>query len=136
MKKLKNLRFYFKKAKEMAGACMAATLLRSFFFALLSLIDIAGLGIVIEALVSQEPFDDIVWIIIFYVLVNLAVSLGGHFLTLFENRSMRHASNTLQYQYMRDCLDIDYHYVQDGNVLNLKRNSMLAHPAFSLSMFG
>ena len=136
MKKLKNLRFYFKKAKEMAGAYMTATLLRSFFFALLSLIDIAGLGIVIEALVSKKLFDDIMWLIIFYVLVNLAVSLGGHFLTLFENRSMRRASNTLQYQYMRDCLEIDYHYVQDGNVLNLKRNSMLAHPAFSLSMFG
>ena len=136
MKKLKNLRFYLKKAKEMAGAYMAATLLRSLFFALLSLIDIAGLGIIIDALVSKKPFDNILRLIIFYVLVNLTVSLAGHFLTLFENRSMRRASNTLQYQYMRDCLDIDYHYVQDGNVLNLKRNSMLAHPAFSLSTFG
>ena len=136
MKKLKNLRFYLKKAKEMAGAYMAATLLRSLLFALLSLIDIAGLGIIIDALVSKKPFDNILRLIIFYVLVNLVVSLGGHFLTLFENRSMRRASNTLQYQYMRDCLDIDYHYVQDGNVLNLKRNSMLAHPAFSLSTFG
>ena len=136
MKKLKNLRFYFKKAKKMASAYMAATLLRSLFFALLSLIDIAGLGIIIDALVSKKPFDNILCLIIFYVLVNLAVGLGGHFFTLFENRSMRRVTNTLQYQYMKDCLDIDYHYVQDGNVLNLKRNSMLAHPAFSLSTFG
>ena len=136
MKKLKNLHFYFKKAKEMAGAYMVTTLLRSLLFALLSLIDIAGLGIIIDALVSKKPFDNILCLIIFYVLVNLAVNLIVHLLTLFENRAMRRASNTLQYQYMRNCLDIDYHYVQDGNVLNLKRNSMLAHPAFSLSTFG
>lgn len=136
MKKLRNLHFYFKKAKKMAGAYMAATLLRNFFFALLSLVDIAGLGIVIDALVSKRAFGDVIRLIAFYVLINLAVNLTGHFLFLLENRSMRRATNVLQYKYMEDCIAVDYHYVQDGNVLNLKRNSMLAHPAFSLGTFG
>ena len=68
--------------------------------------------------------------------MNLTFDLCGQLFSLFENRAMRKASNVLQYKYMTDCLDIDYHYVQDGNALNLKRKSMRGHPAFSLNTFG
>lgn len=136
MIKLQNLHYYFKKAKETAGAYMATTLLRNFVSAILSIVDIAGLGIVIDALVSKKTSDDILSIISFYVLINLAVNLTGRFITLLENRAMRRATNDLQYSYMYDCIEIDYHYVQDGNMLKLKRNSMLAHPAFSVGRFG
>lgn len=136
MRKVQNFFFYLKKAKEMSFAYLITTLLRNLFTALLSLINIAGLGIVIETLVLKKSYGEVITMIVFYVLVNLAVNLSGQLFTLIENRAMRRASNVLQFQYMRDCLEIDYHYVQDGNVLNLKRNSMLAYPAFSLGTFG
>ena len=136
MKNLRNLHFYFKKAKEMAGAHMVTTMLRSSFFALLSLVDIVGIGIIIDAIISKKSMDTIIQLVLFYVIINLVITLTGHFLTLLENMAMRRATNVLQYQYMRDCLDIDYHYVQNGNVLNLKKNSMRGHPAFSLQRFG
>ena len=37
---------------------------------------------------------------------------------------------------MHDCLDVDYHYVQDRKILNLKRKSMNSQPFFSLSIYG
>lgn len=52
------------------------------------------------------------------------------------NYAMRKSSNLLQYQYMQDCLDIDYDFVQDGKIANLKRRSMIAEPAFFLSNWG
>lgn len=37
---------------------------------------------------------------------------------------------------MRDCIYINYHYVQDGSILDLKKKSMGAHPAWFLNDLG
>lgn len=80
--------------------------------------------------------DDIFIIIIVYLGSNLAISLIEQGLSLWENNAMRKSSNLLQYEYIQDCLDVDYDFVQDGKILNLKRKSMIAQPAFFLSNWG
>ncbi len=132
---MKNLFYYLRKTREMALPYLIATLCRNLFSALLSLFNIAGFGMVVDAL-YKKSYASVIRTIIFFVALNFLIDLCEQLLGLFENRAMRRASNVLQYQYMRDCLDIDYHYVQDGNMLNLKRKSMIAHPAFSLNTFG
>ncbi len=133
---MKNLIYYLKKSREMAMPYMTAVLTRNLFAALLSLFNIAGFGMIVESLQSGKEYDKVIRTIIFFVAVNLIIDLCGQLFSLFENRAMRKASNVLQYKYMTDCLDIDYHYVQDGDALNLKRKSMRGHPAFSLNTFG
>ncbi len=133
---LRNLVYYFRKAWLMGRGYLIFSFLRVFFEALLSLVDIAGLGAVVSALSRGAEFTDVVRVIISYVLVNLGIVLAGQGLRLGENLAMRRASNVLQYQYMRDCLDIDYHFVSDGRFLNLKKKSMGGYPVFSIHVFG
>lgn len=133
---MKKLGYYIRKTWETSRAYLFATVLRNLFVALISLLDVVGIGIVVDALMSGKPYGDVVLVILIYLAVNLAVVLGGHLLALCESRAVRKASNVLQYGYMQDCLDVDYHYVQDREILNLKRNSMKAHPVFSLDAFG
>ena len=104
--------------------------------ALTPLLNIAGIGLVVDALISDKKIDDILTIIIVYVGANLIILLAGQALSLWANYAMRKSSNLLQYQYMQDCLDIDYDFVQDGKIANLKRRSMIAEPAFFLSNWG
>ncbi len=134
--KLKNLIYYFRKSWQMARSFLVSTLCRNIFTALISLIGVIGLGVVIDALTSGKSKKEVFTVIIIYLSANLAVTLINQVLILLENNAMRKASNVLQYGYMRDCIDIDYHYVQDRKVLNLKRKSMMAHPAFSLNHVG
>lgn len=134
--KLKNLLYYFRKSWQMSRSYLIATLIRNIFTALISLLGVVGLGIVIDALSKGKSKKEVITVIIIYLSANLTVTLINQILMLLENNAMRKASNVLQYQYMRDCVDIDYHYVQDGEVLNMKRKSMLSHPAFSLNYLG
>lgn len=71
-----------------------------------------------------------------YALIHLAITLATQLLTLWENNAMRKSSNIMQFKYIQDCLDIDYHYVQDGKILNLKQKSMISQPPFFLSHWG
>lgn len=134
--KLKNLIYYFRKSWQTARFLLVSTLCRNIFIALTSLIGVIGLGVVIDALTGNQSKKEVFTVIIIYLSANLAVTLINQIFTLLENNAMRKASNVLQYGYMRDCIDIDYHYVQDRKVLNLKRRSMMAHPAFSLNYVG
>ena len=45
-------------------------------------------------------------------------------------------SNDIQYQYVDNALNINYHYVQDGQILNLKRKSMNGHSVFYVEKLG
>ena len=98
--------------------------------------NIAGLGFTINALVSEEPLASVLKYILGYALIHLAITLATQLLTLWENNAMRKSSNIMQFKYIQDCLDIDYHYVQDGKILNLKQKSMISQPPFFLSHWG
>lgn len=136
MGKISAIRFMFAEAWKNARIYLLATIIKNIFMALTPLLNIAGIGLVVDALISDKKIDDILTIIIVYVGANLIILLAGQALSLWANYAMRKSSNLLQYQYMQDCLDIDYDFVQDGKIANLKRRSMIAEPAFFLSNWG
>ena len=131
-----NTAFCFKNTCENAREYFFATVIKNLFSSVIPLVDIAGLGFTINALESKEPFENVAKYIFGYVLLNLAITIAGHFLTLWENNAIRKSSNILQFKYMQDCLDIDYHYVQDGKILDLKKKSMRSQPPFFLNHWG
>jgi ABC-type multidrug transport system fused ATPase/permease subunit len=45
---------------------------------------------------------------------------------------MRVISNIAQFEWCKDIVDLNYHYAQDGTIMNLRQKSMLASPAFYL----
>ena len=136
IEKISAIRFMFAEAWKNARIHLLATIIKNIFMALTPLLNIAGIGLVVDALISDKKIDDILTIIIVYVGANLIILLAGQALSLWANYAMRKSSNLLQYQYMQDCLDIDYDFVQDGKIANLKRRSMIAEPAFFLSNWG
>ena len=111
-------------------------MIKNLFTAIIPLVNIAGLGFTINALVSEEPLASVLKYILGYALIHLAITLATQLLTLWENNAMRKSSNIMQFKYIQDCLDIDYHYVQDGKILNLKQKSMISQPPFFLSHWG
>lgn len=104
--------------------------------ALLPLINIAGLGIVVDALTNNRPKAEILKLIFIYAGVSLAVTVVSELLRLADNNIKRRASDVTQRDYMRDCVYINYHYVQDGSILDLKRKSMSAHPVWFMDDMG
>lgn len=136
MKKIKNLIYLFRRAWNISKIYFLVTAVKSIFTALISLANIVGLGFIIDALVSGQSKGNILKLIIIYLSINLGISLANQALQLWQNNVMRKESNVLQYQYMQDCLDIDYHYIQDGKILNLKQKSMTSQPAFFLDLWG
>jgi len=134
--KIKNLVSYFRRAWATSRTYLFVNLIRNIFTASISLINIVGLGTVVDALTSGKSKEDVLQVILVYLSVNLLITLINQALLLWENSAMRKASNVLQYGYMHDCLDVDYHYVQDRKILNLKRKSMNSQPVFSLSVYG
>lgn len=137
MKKIvKNIIFCFVNTWKNSRLYFFATLIKNIFSAAIPLINIAGLGFVINALESKESLKTVAKYIIGYVLINLVITFVTQLLMLWENYAMRKSSNIMQYKYMQDTLDIDYHYVQDGKMLNLKQKSMRSQPPFFLVHWG
>lgn len=71
-----------------------------------------------------------------YVLFNLFISLINTVLIYFKNIQERKVSNEMQFDYVKDNLNINYHYVQDKSILNLKSKSMGINPVFFLPLLG
>ncbi len=111
-------------------------LVKSLFTALIPVVNISGIGIVVDALVNKRGNSYVVSAIVIYLSVNLGITLISNILTYLDNRSMRKASDILQLDYARDSVCIDYHYAQDGSILNLKKRSMISHPAWFLYPVG
>ena len=128
--------FCLKKAWKNSRQYFFLTIIKNVFLAVIPLVNIAGLGVVINALTSGKALRSVVNYIVIYVLINLAITFSTQLLGLWENISMRKSSNILQYKYINDCINIDYHYVQDGKIQNLKRQSMLSQPPFFLNHWG
>ena len=133
---VKNIVFCFRNTWDNSKEYFFATVIKNVFTAIIPLVNIAGLGFTINALVSKEPLASVLKYIFGYALIHLAVTLATQLLWLWESNTMRKSSNILQFKYIQDCLDIDYHYVQDGKILNLKQKSMMSQPPFFLSHWG
>lgn len=136
MKKLKNLKFLFARAWALSKGYFLLCLVKSLFSGLLPLVSVLGVGIVTDALLEGRPQKQVVGVIALFLSVNLAVAVAGHIFTLLDNFAMRKITDKVQYEYMNDCVCVDYHYVQDGTMMNLKAKSMMAHPAFFISTWG
>lgn len=89
-----------------------------------------------DALLEGRPQKQVVEVIALFLSMNLAVAVAGHIFSLLDNFAMRKITDKVQYEYMNDCVSVDYHYVQDGTMMNLKAKSMMAHPAFFISTWG
>ena len=135
-KRFENLCFLLAYAWKKCKALYFASLGKAVFNALLPLIDIAGLGLVVDALVNNSPRHEVMRLILYFLLFNLAVALLSQLLTLAENIIMRKASDITQRDYMNDSIRIDYHYAQDRSILDLKKKSMGANPAWFILSFG
>lgn len=136
MKKSKNLIYLFKRSWKISKGLIFIAALKSIFFGLQPLINIAGLGIIINSLITKLPTNDVINYILIFVGVNLAFGVIGDILDLIDVILQRKTSNVMQMEYMEDCVNINYHYVQDKTILDLKKKSMSAHPAFFLSDIG
>ncbi len=135
-KRFENLCFLLSYAWKTCKALYFASIGKAIFDALLPLIDIAGLGLVVDALVNNRPRQEVFRLILYFLLFNLAVALISQLLTLAENVVMRKASDITQRDYMHDSVRIDYHYAQDQSILGLKKKSMGANPAWFIWSVG
>lgn len=113
MNKLNDLIYLFCRAWKISKGYFLLTIIKSTFSALLPLINIAGLGMVISALMSGKSLGAVIRLIIGYLSLNLIIALIGQALTLGDNFIMRKATNIIQFEYMQDNVNIDYHYVQE-----------------------
>lgn len=128
--RMKNLGWLLAYAWKTCPAMYAVSLGKALFEAITTLVDIAGLGLVVDALTGGGSRQDCIRLIFFFVLFNLALSLLSQLFSLAQLTVMRRASDTVQQGYIRDSVEIDYHRVQDRSMLNLKQRSIKANPAW------
>ncbi len=132
MKKIKNAVYLLRYAWTKCKSLFFTTSMKYISSAFLPLIGIIGLGSVVDALVSGQNVYTATRVIAVYLSASLAVSLFETTVTYLDNVVMRRASDTTQLDYMSDCVFINYHYVEDGSILDLKMKSIGAHPVWFL----
>jgi len=132
---ISRLLLYFTNSWKYVRVLLIISFSRNLFIAFLALFDVIGLGVIVDGLIDGKTSAEILYLIVAYLSINLVIGITNQMLLLLENKEMRKASNIQQYKYMEDCLKIDYHYVQDQQILNFKKQSMVAQPAFSLTVF-
>lgn len=130
---LRNAVFLLRYARKKCGFLFITTTLRSVFAALLPLINVVGIGIVIDALLSRNGRKEVMASVLTYIIVRLVISLLSELFAFIDNIAARKASDISQRDYIRDAVLINYHYAQDGSILDLKKKSMRAHPVWFLS---
>lgn len=104
--------------------------------AILSFGNIIGIGLIVDALISKQNSSQVFTLILVFISVNLVISVIKELLMLAMNYMGRKATNTTQYMYAQDSVDVNYHYAQDGTILDLKKKSMVALPAFYIDHLG
>jgi len=104
--------------------------------AILSFGNIIGIALIVDALISKQNSSQIFTLILVFISVNLVISVIKELLMLAMNYMGRKATNTAQYMYAQDSVDVNYHYAQDGTILDLKKKSMVALPAFYIDHLG
>ena len=109
---------------------------QSLFDALIPMVDIVGIGAVIDALVTGHDRKRVSAVILYYVLVHTGISLVRELLTWLRNREARKSTNAVQYRYARQSLEVDFPYIQTGDFLSLKRRSMHIMPSMYINTLG
>ena len=136
MKRIRDIKFLLSRLWEASKTYILFSVLQNIFSAFLPLINIIGLGMVVHSLVTGEPHSRVVILIIICISINLGVKIIQELFNMFENKIMRVLSNIMQFGFSRDSVHVNYHYAQDGTVLNLRRKSMVAYPPYyMLGMF-
>lgn len=133
---LKNAAFLLKYAREKCSFLFVTTIIRYSFAALLPLVNVVGIGIVVDALLNQKSRGELLSTVLTYVLFQLSISLLTEVFAYMDNIVARKASDITQKDYIRDAVFINYHYAQDGSILDLKKKSMKAHPVWLLRDMG
>lgn len=134
--KLRSASFLFSYAWAKKKLLFLTEGLSALFHAILPLIDITGLGLIIDALTGGDDKRKIIRLILLYLIINFTVSILSILFTFANNSVKRQTSDMVQLDYMRSCLYINYHYVQDRSILDLKKKSMGAQPAWFLGQVG
>lgn len=132
---MNNIGYLLSYAWRKSKLLFFTTSLRYIVTGVLPLIGIIGIGSVVGELENQRTIQEIMRTIILYLSVNLSISLIKIGISLLDNLAMRKASDIVQMDYMRDCVFINYHYVEDKSILNLKNKSMRASPVWFLEDF-
>lgn len=127
--KIKNLFFLLKNLFKLSKSIFIVIIIKNIFKIAVSFSNILGIGIVINALEKGKSKEHIFYIILLYVIINIGVTIIRELIQLLENFIMRKLSNEMQYEYSNDSLKINYHYVQDNTILQMRRKSMQGHPA-------
>jgi ABC-type multidrug transport system fused ATPase/permease subunit len=133
---IENMLYLLNRLWHMSRSVFIITVVKSVFTALFPLVNIIGIGVVIDSLTKKENINQVIDKILVYIILNMIVGIISQILILLDNIAQRKVSNLMQYEYIEDALVIDYHYVQDGSILDLKKKSMSAHPAFYVSHLG
>lgn len=110
--------------------------LHNVFEAIISMINILGIGVVVDALINGKSRKSVITVIAVYIGINLCVALARELFMLCKDIEQRKATNALQYQYAWQALIVDFKSIQTKEFLNLKRNSMRVMPAFYVGNFG
>jgi len=129
---IKLLRYAWENHK----ALLFIVIFKSIFSAVLPLINVWGIGLIIDALINGYSNKSVMNIILVFIALNLSTSLMKHIFTYLENVESRKASDKIQLEYMRDGVIINYHWAQDGSVLDMKKKSMGANPVFLFPHIG
>lgn len=133
IKRAKNILYLLNSLYVINKQSFVFSFFKNLFNALVSFVNIIGIGIVIDALEKRKSFDYTIIMIIIFVLSNLIIVIIREILQLIDNNITRKLSNLMQIDYSTDAVNIDFHYVQDNTILNLRRKSITGHPLWGLT---
>jgi ABC-type multidrug transport system fused ATPase/permease subunit len=97
---------------------MFVIVFENIFTAALPLINVIGIGVIINALTSGYGKKKVMSVILLFVGLNLSISLVKYIFTYLDNLTTRKASDKIQTDYIRDGVIVNYHWAQDGSVLH------------------
>lgn len=133
---MRNLKYLISYAWKESRLLFIVILLKSLSEALLPLIDIIGIGVVINALLEGYSKGEIMNVILLFVGINLGVGIVNDTFALITDIVQRRATNTIQFRFAWHSLILNYHYIQNGSFQDLKRKSMKVQPSFYIQDFG
>ena len=134
--KIKELMKFLKQSFIDNKKIFLIVLLKSVFLSFSSLFLVVGLGTIVEQLLDGNNLISLLQPIFLYSFIPLIINLIATSLTFYIDYLTRISTNKIQYDYVDDALTVNYHYVQDGEILNLKRRSMSGHTIFYIDIIG
>lgn len=133
---MNKVAYLLKKAWENNKKLFLIVIGHNVFEAIISLINILGIGAVVNALIMGKNHKEVIIVIALYIVINLSISIIREIFVWIKDIEQRKATNNLQYQYAWQALIVDFKSIQTKEFLNLKRNSMRVMPAFYVGNFG